>query len=155
MYITYEEFCAISDEGIILSEEQFKRYELKARVKLDYYTQNRLENLETIPEKIKYLMYELITIIYSEDENKKDKGIVQSVSNDGYSVTYENVIDYNSMQEFISWIEDQNTKRNFPDFGDNCFIQTIINLQNTPSTSAIDKEIAKYMVQCRIIYEEI
>lgn len=91
MYITYEEFCAISDEGIILSEEQFKRYELKARVKLDYYTQNRLENLETIPEKIKYLMYELITIIYSEDENKKDKGIVQSVSNDGYSVTYENV----------------------------------------------------------------
>ena len=67
----------------------------------------------------------------------------------------ENVIDYNSMQEFISWIEDQNTKRNFPDFGDNCFIQTIINLQNTPSTSAIDKEIAKYMMQCRIIYEEI
>lgn len=66
----------------------------------------------------------------------------------------ENVIDYNAMQDFILWIDSQNKNKLFPDFGENCIIEKVENLQNIPSSSAINQEMAKYMVQCRIVYEE-
>lgn len=66
----------------------------------------------------------------------------------------ENILDYSEMQEFIDWIETQNKNKQFPTFGNDCNIIEIINLQNNPTSSLTDKELAKYMVQCRITYEE-
>lgn len=66
----------------------------------------------------------------------------------------ENVLDYDTMQDFISWIETQNQNRNFPDFGENCNVDKIMNLQNMPTSSGVNINMAKYMVQCRVIYEE-
>lgn len=66
----------------------------------------------------------------------------------------ENVIDHEAMQNFIEWFENQDKLRNYPNFGNNCNIEKMTSLQNIPSASALDKEMAKYMVQCRIVYEE-
>lgn len=94
MYITYQEFCNITDfsneYGYTLSSTQFERYELKARMKVDYYTQNRIRKLSEITHEIKVLMVELILLFIEYDQEKSEKGIIQSVSNDGYSVTYQN-----------------------------------------------------------------
>lgn len=66
----------------------------------------------------------------------------------------ENILDYKEMQKFIEWIDEQNKLRNYPNFGSNCNIIEVSNLQNNPSSSLEDKELAKYMIQCRITYEE-
>lgn len=65
----------------------------------------------------------------------------------------ENLIDFNRMQDFSDWLARQNTLRNFPDLGEKCEVEEIKCLQNAPQTSR-EGEKAKYMVQCRIIYNE-
>lgn len=65
----------------------------------------------------------------------------------------ENLIDFNRMQDFSDWLALQNTLRNFPDFGEKCEVEEIQSLQSAPQTSR-EGEKAKYMVQCRIIYNE-
>lgn len=62
----------------------------------------------------------------------------------------------NFAQNFMDWIEEQNRKKNFPDFGQNCQIKKIENLQNMPNLATIDWEemTAQYMIQCRVLYFE-
>lgn len=62
----------------------------------------------------------------------------------------------NFAQSVMEWIEQQNKKRNFPDFGEKCQIKRMENLQNMPNLSGINPEegLARYMLQCRIIYFE-
>lgn len=91
MYLTFNEFTQYNIQPFQLTEPQFESYECKARMKVDRYTQNRISNLETIPENIKILMVELICILYSSQEAFNQAGNVKSVSNDGYSVTYSDV----------------------------------------------------------------
>lgn len=74
---------------------------------------------------------------------------IDDITDDGA----ENLVDFNQMQDFIDWIAEQNSKRDFPSLGDNCEVEEIRNLQNAPQTSR-SGELAKYMVQCRIIYTE-
>lgn len=67
-----------------------------------------------------------------------------------------NVEAMNFAQGFMEWIEEQNKKRNFPDFGSTCQVKKIENLQNMPNLAAVDWEngIAQYMIQCRVLYFE-
>lgn len=60
----------------------------------------------------------------------------------------------NFVQEFMDWITEQNRKKNFPDFGSDCQIQEIENLQNMPNLSGINSKegLARYQIQCRINY---
>lgn len=60
----------------------------------------------------------------------------------------------NFVQEFMDWITEQNRKKNFPDFGPDCQIQEIENLQNMPNLSGINPKegLARYQIQCRINY---
>lgn len=62
----------------------------------------------------------------------------------------------NFAQEFMDWIDEQDKKKNYPDFGNKCQIKKIENLQNMPNLASADWEnmIAQYMLQCRVIYFE-
>lgn len=62
----------------------------------------------------------------------------------------------NFSQGFMDWIDEQDKKRIFPDFGEKCQVKKIENLQNMPNLASVDWEnmIAQYMLQCRVIYFE-
>lgn len=62
----------------------------------------------------------------------------------------------NFAQKFMDWIDEQNRKRNFPDFGERCQVKKIENLQNMPNLATVDWENmkAQYMIQCRVLYFE-
>lgn len=66
----------------------------------------------------------------------------------------ENLLDFNQMNDFIEWIDTQDKNKNYPKFSSNCNIIKIKSLNNNPSVSSDNKDLAKYMVQCRIEYEE-
>lgn len=75
-----------------------------------------------------------------------------------YSTNHDdlNVEAMNFAQAFMDWIEDQNGKGQFPDFGEKCQIKKMENLQNMPNLSGVnpDANLARYMIQCRVIYFE-
>lgn len=62
----------------------------------------------------------------------------------------------NFAQAFMDWLEEQNKKKEYPEFPDNCQIKKMEVLQNMPNLAGInDKEgLARYMIQCRLIYFE-
>lgn len=62
----------------------------------------------------------------------------------------------NFAQAFMDWLDDQNEKKAYPDFGENCTIEKMENLQNMPNLSGINYEegLARYMIQVRIVYRE-
>lgn len=62
----------------------------------------------------------------------------------------------NFVQDFMDWIEEQNRLKNFPNFGKECQVKKIENLQNMPNLAAVDWEnmTAQYMIQCRVLYFE-
>ena len=62
----------------------------------------------------------------------------------------------NFAQAFMDWIDEQNSNKIFPDFGEGCQVKKIENLQNMPNLASIDWEnmTARYMIQCRVLYFE-
>lgn len=80
MYLTREEY---KEMGGTMDDAAFLRFEFKARKLIDQHTFGRLKGLTEQPEAVKRLVFELIAV-----EHKNDNGILQSVSNDGYSETY-------------------------------------------------------------------
>ena len=73
------------------------------------------------------------------------------VYDEGTSET--NIISLFDMQKFMDWIIEQGNAGSFPDFGSDCFIESIEALQNMPDLSGHNEQmVAKYMFQCRIIY---
>lgn len=72
----------------------------------------------------------------------------------GYS--HENVEELASAQALIDWISDQNTLKNFPNFGEDCNIDSIETASETPKLEAINDEVspalAVYSVTIRVNY---
>lgn len=62
----------------------------------------------------------------------------------------------NFAQAFMDWIDGQNEKKEFPEFGEDCTVERIENLQNMPNLSGVNYNagLARYMIQARIIYTE-
>lgn len=62
----------------------------------------------------------------------------------------------NFAQGIMDWVDVQNRKKQFPDFGVRCTVKRIENLQNMPNLAEVDPEegFARYMIQCRVIYFE-
>lgn len=59
------------------------------------------------------------------------------------------------LENFSSWIEEQNKLENFPDFGETNFIQSLEVLTNVPSTLVDNtQQLAKYQIQFRINYND-
>lgn len=85
-YLSYEEYKSL---GGTLGEMPFNILELKARQIINERTQNRLKNVEKIPQEVKACVYDLIQIInkYNNSNNSTSSNI-SSENTDGYSVTY-------------------------------------------------------------------
>lgn len=68
----------------------------------------------------------------------------------------ENVEELLDVQSIIDWIEEQNTSGNFPDFGEDCIIDEIQALTDTPRLNGVDNSaspaLAKYSVSIQILY---
>ena len=80
MYLAYNEY---TEMGGTLNNAAFSRLEFKARKLIDQRTFGRLKGLAEQSETVKKLVFELMAV-----EEKEQNGVLQSVSNDGYSETY-------------------------------------------------------------------
>ena len=67
-----------------------------------------------------------------------------------------NLTAMNFAQAFMDWLEEQNKKRNYPEFPNNCQMKKIENLQNMPNLAGVNAKegLAWYMLQCRVVYFE-
>ena len=85
-YLTYEVYKSL---GGTLDEMPFNILELKARQIINERTQNRLKDVEKIPQEVKICVYDLIQIInkYNNSKNSTSSNI-SSENIDGYSVSY-------------------------------------------------------------------
>lgn len=72
----------------------------------------------------------------------------------GYS--NENVDEMFDVQSIIDWIEEQEDNRNYPDFGNECVVDEIHALTESPNLNGVDREttpnLAKYSVAIRVNY---
>ena len=85
-YLSYEEYKSL---GGTLGEMPFNILELKARQIINGRTQNRLKNIEEIPQEVKICVYDLIqTINKYNNSNNSTSSNISSENTDGYSVTY-------------------------------------------------------------------
>lgn len=85
-YLTYEEYKSL---GGTLGEMPFNILELKARQIINERTQNRLKNIEQIPQEVKICVYDLINTMNKYNlSNNSTSSNVSSENIDGYSVTY-------------------------------------------------------------------
>ena len=86
-YLTYTEYQQLG--GTAIGETPFNILEFEARRKINSRTQNRLVELETIPQEVKICDYHLINAIskYATSETNAS-GNIASENIDGYSITY-------------------------------------------------------------------
>lgn len=85
-YLTYEEYKSL---GGTLGEMPFNILELKARQVINERTQNRLKDVEQIPQEVKICVYDLINTMNKYNlPNNSTSSNVSSENTDGYSVTY-------------------------------------------------------------------
>ena len=100
MYLTYEEYQGY---GGTLSEIDFTIKELKARKRIDRYTDSRVSAMETIPEAVKLCIY---AIVGMEDAIGREKQALEpavtSFNNDGYSESYGNTLNVEDAEKSIS-----------------------------------------------------
>lgn len=93
-----------------MDDAAFSRNEFRARKIVDRYTQGRVKNMAQVPEAVKRLMVELVTLESTQGAEITENQAVQSFSNDGYSETYadpltaERVkeIEYELIAEYLS-----------------------------------------------------
>ena len=71
----------------------------------------------------------------------------------------ENLSDMSDVQNLIEWIKEQNEARNFPDFGEDCIIDSIETTTEEPKFEGIDEQIspplAVYSTSIQIKYIDI
>lgn len=85
-YLGYEEYKSL---GGTLGEMPFNILESKARQIINERTQNRLKNVEEIPQEVKICVYDLInTMNKYNNSNNSTSSNISSENTDGYSVTY-------------------------------------------------------------------
>ena len=85
-YLTYAEYKSL---GGTLGEMPFNILELKARQIINERTQNRLKDIEKIPQGVKICVYDLINTMNKYNlSNNSTSSNISSENTDGYSVTY-------------------------------------------------------------------
>ena len=71
-----------------MTDAAFSRNEFRARKMVDRLTQGRVRNMDSVPEAVKRLMVELVSLEESQGSELAQHQAVTSFSNDGYSETY-------------------------------------------------------------------
>lgn len=68
----------------------------------------------------------------------------------------ENVSDMSDIQALIDWVNEQEELHNYPDFGENCIVESIMSTTENPSFDGIDTQVspplAVYSVSIQIRY---
>lgn len=86
MYIDLSYY--LTNGGTAMDDAAFTRNEFRARKIVDRLTQGRVKTMETVPEAVKWLMVELVTLEATQGAAALENQPVTSFSNDGYSETY-------------------------------------------------------------------
>lgn len=71
-----------------MTDAVFARNEFRARKIVDKLTQDRVKVIAPVPEAVKRLMVELVSLESSQGAEAAENPAVSSFSNDGYSETY-------------------------------------------------------------------
>ena len=91
MYLTYDEYAMY---GGTMSEADFPLAEFKARKRIDYLTDSRVEKMAEVPEAVKLAM---VSIIKADSavgvDAQAGAPLVASFSTDGYSESYGSAAD--------------------------------------------------------------
>ena len=91
MYLTYEEYQGY---GGTLPETGFTLAEFKARKRVDYLTDSRVENMAEVPEAVKLAMMSIIKADGAVGvDAQAGAPLVASFSTDGYSENYGSAAD--------------------------------------------------------------
>jgi len=91
LYLTYDEYLAY---GGTLSEVDFALAEFKARKRVDYLTDSRVEAMTEIPEAVKLAMMSIIKADGAVGvDAQAGAPLVASFSTDGYSENYGSAAD--------------------------------------------------------------
>lgn len=98
--------------------------------------------------------YTVKTDILGNKVKHYDFAITAFRSFDTVPSSTENMQSYALLTAFQNWLDEQNRNRNFPDFGSNCEVTGVVNLQNMPTNSGQYSALAKYMIQARVAYTE-
>lgn len=83
-YLDYSDYISM---GGSLNESAFNGYRMDAESKLNYLTNNRIQNLNEIPQVVKNLVFKIITILNSIDATNANNGagVVNSQQITSYS----------------------------------------------------------------------
>ena len=88
-YLTYNEYLQLG--GTAIGETPFNLLEFEARKQIDLRTQQRLVEVENIPQEVKLCMFNLINKIQNYANTiAESSGNKVNETTDGYSVTYIN-----------------------------------------------------------------
>lgn len=112
----------------------------------------KANNVAMLPTPTDYLDYEDIT-------GSKIRYFIFSVSHFKHFTnlpnTKENLDNMSEVEKFLDWIDEQNRIGNFPTFPDNCTIEYIRNLNNIPTVTKSNNNLARFYSQIQIKYIEI
>lgn len=97
MYIDQEYY--MSNGGTGMSDAAFLRNEFRAEKLVDKLTQRRIRNMAQVPEAVKRLMVELVTLEATQGAEQLNNQAVASFTNDGYSETYADPLTGNRVKE--------------------------------------------------------
>lgn len=87
-YLTYGEYTGY---GGTLPETDFVLMEFRARKKIDYWTDCRVQNMAAVPEAVKLCMMQAIKYEGTYGvEAQADNPVISSYNTDGYSESYGN-----------------------------------------------------------------
>ena len=78
----------LGNGGTEMDDAAFSRNEYRSRKILDRVTQNRITKMAQVPEAVKRLMVELVTLEATQGASVLENQPVTSFSNDGYSEKY-------------------------------------------------------------------
>lgn len=87
-----------------------------------------------------------------EKEFKFSIGFIKELSEQPYN--NKNLEDFFDIGTFMEWIEEQNEKKNFPNFGELCDIFSMENMQDTPIIEGKNQALIKYAFSVKIKYVE-
>ena len=96
-YLTYEEYLSFVEDGseaAQLTPATFAIAEFRARKTIDYWTDSRVQAMETVPEAVKHCMVAIIKLDskYGADAQIENP-LLSSFSTDGYSESYGSATD--------------------------------------------------------------
>ena len=96
-YLTYDEYLTFVEEDpetTQLTGSAFAIAEFRARKTIDYWTDSRVQAMETVPEAVKHCMVAIIKLDSKYGaEAQIENPLLSSFSTDGYSESYGSATD--------------------------------------------------------------